>query len=139
MKKIITTLIIFVFISCNTTAVPLVIEEIPNVPKNIEIILTTNAPSFDEIVVSYRDFDIQDDLYGPRRFTYDSSGNPEPMIISFPEYIYKEIIGNAYRNNDLPYSLKAQIFIDEELVFEVESIGSPGVYATIFFDYTIDS
>jgi hypothetical protein len=138
MKKIITMLIILISISCNTTAVPVIVEEIPVVPKNVEIILTTTTPKFDEIVVSYKDFDIEEEwVYGPKRFTYDINGNPEPMIFEFPNYKYKEIVGNAYRNNDQPYSLKAQIFIEGELVLEKESIGSEGVYASVNFDYTI--
>jgi hypothetical protein len=138
MKKIITILIILVTISCTTTST-VEAEIIPIVPKNVEIIITTNAPEFDEIVVSYHDFETNTDLYGPRQFTYDNNGNPEPIIISLPGYSYNEIKGNAYRNNDLPYILNAQIFINEELKFEVKEIGTPGVYATIFFDYTMEN
>jgi hypothetical protein len=136
MKKIISILIILVTISCTTTSTEKV-EITPIVPKNVEIIITTDAPEFDEIIISYHDFDTNEDLYGPRQFTYDSSGNQEPIIISLPDYSYSEIMGNAYRNNGLPYSLNAQIYINDELKFEVEDIGTAEAYATIFFDYTI--
>ncbi|SDR70834.1 hypothetical protein SAMN05216503_0539 [Polaribacter sp. KT25b] len=136
MKKIITILIILVTISCTTTSTTET-ETTPIVPKNVEIILSTDRPEFDEIVVSYHDFETNTDLYGPRQFTYDSSGNQEPIIISLPDYSYSEIQGNAYRNNGLPYSLNAQIYINDELKFEIEDIGSAEAYATIFFDYTI--
>ncbi|WP_339661916.1 hypothetical protein [uncultured Polaribacter sp.] len=136
MKKILTILILLVTISCSTTSTSEV-EITPIVPKNVEIIITTDAPDFDEIIVSYHDFDTNEDLYGPRQFTYDANGNQEPITISLPDYSYSEIVGNAYRNNGLPYSLKAQIYINDELEFEVESIGSSEAYATIFFDYTI--
>ena len=33
--------------------------------------------------------------------------------------------------------IKAQIYIDNELVLTDESVGSEGVYATINFNYTI--
>lgn len=138
MKKIITILIILVSISCSTTNTPEV-ENIPIVPKNIEIILSTNAPEPDQIIVSYHDFDTNEDLYGPREFTYDRNGNQEPIIITLPDYSYDKIVGNAYRKNGLPYSLKAQIYINEELEFEVEDIGSTDAYATVFFDYTIEN
>jgi hypothetical protein len=139
MKKLITILILLVSISCTTTNTAL-IEEVPIVPKNVEIVITTNTPEFDEIVVSYKDFDIEEEwTYGPRQFNYDSNVNQEPIIISFPEYTYKKIVGNAYRNNDLPYTLKAEIFINGELVLEEESVGSKGVYASISFDYIIEN
>jgi hypothetical protein len=139
MKKLITILILLVSISCTTTNTE-VIEEVPIVPKNVEIVITTNTPEFDEIVVSYKDFDVEEEwIYGPRQFNYDSNGNQEPIIISFPAYTYQEIVGNAYRNNDLPYTLKAEIFIDGELVLEEETVGSEGVYASINFDYTLEN
>ena len=136
MKKILTILILLVSVSCTTTSLDATVNT-PIVPKNVKIIISTNAPDFDEIIVSYHDFDTNEDIYGQRQFTYDSSGNQQPIIISLPEYSYNEILGNAYRNNGLPYSLNAKIFIDDVLEFEVESIGSTEAYATIFFDYTI--
>jgi hypothetical protein len=137
MKNLITILILLVSISCTNTEV---IEEVLIVPKNIEIVITSNTPEFDEIIVSYKDFDIEEEwIYGPREFNYDSNGNQEPIIISLPEYTYRKIVGNAYRNNDLPYTLKAEVFIDGELVLEEESVGSKGVYASINFDYTIEN
>jgi hypothetical protein len=139
MRKIIPLLILLISISCTTTADPIVIVETPIVPKDVEIILTTTAPKFDEIVVSYMDFNINDWAYGPRQFDYDNNGNPEPIIISFTDYKYNEIIGNAFRNNDLPYGLKAQIFVNGELVLNKENIGSEGVYATVEFDHTIEN
>ncbi len=139
MKKLITILILLVSISCTTTNTAL-IEEVPIVPKNVEIVITTNTPKFDEIVVSYKDFDIEEEwIYGPRQFNYDNNGNQEPIIISLPEYTYRKIVGNAYRNNDLPYTLKAEVFINGELVLEKEMVGSEGVYASINFDYTIEN
>ncbi|PQJ77441.1 hypothetical protein [Polaribacter glomeratus] len=142
MRKIIPVLIILISISCTTTADQIVIEEIPIVPKNVEIIITSDTPEFDEIWITYKDFDLDpllQDRYGARQFNYDSNGNQEPIIISFTDYKYEEIIGNAYRNNDLPYNLKAQIFINGKLEFDVESVGSTGVYATISFNYTIEN
>lgn len=113
-----------------------VTEEIT--PKNVEIILTTSQPNFDEVVLSYFDFDEDSLNYGPRQFVYDANGNPEPIIISLPNYKYKTIEGNAYRKNNWTSSLKVQIFIDDILVKEDEVFGTNLVYAQVFFDYTIE-
>ncbi|PQB07994.1 hypothetical protein BST83_13165 [Polaribacter filamentus] len=58
MKKLITILILLVSISCTTTNTAL-IEKFQIITKNVEIIITTNTPEFDEIVVSCKDFDIE--------------------------------------------------------------------------------
>jgi hypothetical protein len=138
MKKIITGLVLLLSFSCtNIDDMGQEIVIVTIVPKDIDIILTTTEPTFDEIVVSYRDFEMEEDIFGPRQFEYDSNGEPLPIIISFKDYEYPSIIGNAYRNNDRPSSLKAQVFINDTLVLEDESIGSPGIYATINFDYEI--
>jgi|AntRauMFilla1563_2_1112583.scaffolds.fasta_scaffold09761_2 hypothetical protein len=139
MKKIITLFLLLLSFSCATNEV---LEEETEpaiiVPKDVEIILTTTRLEFDEVVVSYQDFSIEEDwTYGPRQFDYDSNGNPLPIIISFKDYQYTTIVGNAYRNNDLPEGLKVQVFIDDVLVLEDENTGTPGVYATVNFDYEI--
>ncbi|TXD50914.1 MULTISPECIES: hypothetical protein [unclassified Polaribacter] len=141
MKKIIPVLLLFLSFSCaNSDGIAVEPIIIDLVPKDIDIIITTGEPIFDEIVLSYKDFDTEEEWnYGPRQFDYDSNGNAIPIVISFKDYQYSSIIGNAYRNNDIPSSLKAQIFINDSLVLEDESIGSPGIYATINFDYEISN
>lgn len=47
-RMLITILILLVSISCTTTNTAL-IEEVSIVPKNVEIVITTNIPEFDEI------------------------------------------------------------------------------------------
>jgi|TARA_B110000116_G_scaffold248952_1_gene242319 hypothetical protein len=140
MKKLTIILTILLYASCSTTTETITPVVVEIVPRNVEIVLTTNAPSFDEIWVTYKDFDLtppEQDVFGARQFDYDNSGNPEPIIISLPDYKYRKIEGNSYRNNDLPYMIKAQIYIDNELVLSEESVGSEGIYATINFNYTI--
>jgi hypothetical protein len=140
MRKLTILLTILLYASCSTTSETIIPVVVEIVPRNVEIVLTTNAPSFDEIWVTYKDFDLntpEQNIFGARQFDYDNSGNPEPIIISLPDYRYLEIEGNSYRNNDLPYMIKAQIYIDNELVLTDESVGSEGVYATINFNYTI--
>ena len=96
---LITILILLVSISCTTTNTAL-IEEVSIVPKNVEIVITTNIQKFNEIIVSYKGFDIEEQwIYAPRQFNCDSNGNQEPIIILFPEYRCQEIVGNALRNN----------------------------------------
>ena len=140
MKKLTIILTILLYASCSTTTETITPVVVEIVPRNVEIVLTTNAPSFDEIWVTYKDFDLtppEQDVFGARQFDYDTNGNPEPIIISLPDYKYRKIEGNSYRNNDLPYMIKAQIYIDNELVLSEESVGSEGIYATINFNYTI--
>lgn len=136
----ISSILIILFISsCTTTETVEEIEEVVQItPKNVEIVLTTTQPDFDEIVLSYYDFDEESWIYGPRQFVYDANGNPEPIIISLPDYKYKTIEGNAYRKNNWTSSLKAQVFIDNVLVKEEERFGTSLVYAQVFFDYTIE-
>jgi hypothetical protein len=140
-SKLITSILFLLFISsCTTTETIEEIEEevVEVTPKNVQIIITTTQPDFDEIVVSYYDFDINDWNFGPRQFVYDTDGNPEPIIISLPDYTYKTIEGNAYRKNNWASGLKVQVFIDDVLVKEEESFGTDLVYAQVFFDYTIE-
>ncbi len=137
MKKIIFFLAILSLASCSSSNDPII--EIPTdiVLKNVEIRLTTTRYDYDEIVVSYYDFDILDWVYGPMQFEYEIDGSPKPIIISFPDYKYEKIEGNAYRNNDLPYGINAKILINGELVLEKDTIGSPGIYASISFEYIL--
>lgn len=137
MKKLVTLLLLITYISCSTPG-EITEEELIAQAKDIEIILTTTEPDFDEIMVAYRDFDIDDWIYGPRQFDYDSDGNPLPIIISLPDYIHPTIEGNAYRNNTIPSSLKVQLFVNDSLVLEDQSVGTPTTYATVNFDYVID-
>ena len=109
MKKFIFLCTIFLSLSC-TTNTEILEEEITAItPKKVEIILTTSKLVFDEIVVSYYDFDADEWVFGPRQFSYNSSGQPEPMIILLTDYVYKTIEGEAYRKNNLNASLKAQV------------------------------
>ena len=140
MRKLTILLTILLYESCSTTT-ETIIPDVPEiVPKNVAIVLTTNAPTFDEIWVTYKDFGLnppEQNIFGARQFNYDSNGNPEPIVISLPNSTYLEIKGNSYRNNDLPYMIKAQVYIDNELVLTDESVGSESAYATVNFDYTI--
>jgi hypothetical protein len=138
MKKIIAIFILILSSSCLNDEPTVVEPDVVIVPKDVDIILTTTRPEFDEIVVSYQDFDSEEEWnYGPRQFAYDSNGNPVPIIISFKDYTYKTIVGNAYRNNPLPSSLKVEVFINDTLVLIDEMTGSPGDYATVSFNYDI--
>ena len=142
MKKIITILIILLSISCSTGETvaeePVVVEEI--VPKEIKIIITTTQPEFDEIQVAYQE--IPDETkpwtFGPRQFEYEANGTPIPIVITLTDYKYDTFVGNAYRNNDLPSSLKVKLLVNDKLVLEVESTGSKGVYATVDFGHDIE-
>ncbi len=142
MKKIITILIILVSISCSTNETislePLPIGGGEIIPKDIKIIITTSELINDEIQVAYKKNPDEDEYeFGPRQFEYEANGTPIPIIITLEGYNYLSIIGNAYRNNDLPSSLKVELYINNELVLEDESTGTTGVYATINFDYEI--
>lgn len=125
--------------SCTTNETIEEVEEIEEIiPKNIELIFTTSQLNFDEIVVSYYNFDTSEWIYGPMQFTYDANGNPEPIIISIPDYTFNTIEGEAYRKNNLEFSLKVQVYVDEVLSFETESIGTALDWAHVNFTFTIE-
>jgi hypothetical protein len=87
MRKLTILLTILLYASCSTTTETIIPVVVEIVPRNVEIVLTTNAPSFDEIWVTYKDFDLntpEQNIFGARQFDYDNSGNPEPIIISLP-------------------------------------------------------
>ncbi|MGK0412910.1 MAG: hypothetical protein ACJA1B_001112 [Polaribacter sp.] len=131
--------ILLLSISCSTSN-EIVGEEIVEItPKKVEIIFTTSKLLFDEIIVSFYDFDTDEWVYGPRQFSYDSDGKPEPMIILLEDYAYKTIEGEAYRKNNLNSSLKVQIYINDELVLENEAIGTELNYAHVIYNYTIEA
>lgn len=139
LKHLTTFLFIAIYASCTTNVtIEEEAEEIEITPKNIEIIFTTSQLEFDEIVVSYYDFDLSEWIYGPMQFTYDAEGNPEPIVITLPNYAYSTIEGEAYRKNNLESSLKVQVFIDDVLSFETESIGTALEWAHVIFNYTIE-
>jgi len=137
MKKVIFFLTILILASCSTKTGPIDGGSTVIVPKDVEIILSTTQPEFDEIVISYYDFGLRQWVTGPRQFTYDVNGNPEPYIISFPAYAYGRIEGETYRNNSLPSELKVEIYIDGVLVFDKRSYGTDASYASVNFNYTI--
>lgn len=139
LKYLTTILFVTMFASCATSEVIDEIEEVTIItPKNIEIIFTTSQLEFDEITVSYYDFDLAEWIYGPMQFSYDADGNPEPIIISLPNYSYDTVKGDAYRKNTLESSLKVQIYVDEILSFETESVGTALEWAHVKFDFTIE-
>jgi hypothetical protein len=139
LKGITALFLILIWASCATNETIVEIEEIEEItPKNVEIILTTSQLEFDEITVSYYDFDLSEWVYGPMQFTYDADGNPEPIVISLPEYAYNTIEGEAYRKNNFESSLKVQVYVDEVLSFETESIGTDLEWAHVIFNFTIE-
>lgn len=133
MKKLMIIVLVFLSFSCSTENE---LEETPETtPRNVKIILTTNEPKFDEIVVSYRDFDKMEWVFGPRQFEYDTNGNSLPIIISFDDYTHEEIVGEAYRKNNFSSFIKVQIFVDDKLVLEKISVGTENSYASVNFGY----
>lgn len=146
MKKLLFIFTILLSISCTTTNNQEIDTTEEIVPKDIQLIFTTTRPNFDEVTISYFDYDLNDWNYGPYQFEYDNEGNPLPLTLSFTEYEYASITGDAYRNNTLPYQFKVQVYVDGELVLEDADTGVEedlntdeieGSYATIYFNYDI--
>ena len=143
MKRTIFLFVILLSFSCTSSdeVMQEIIEEeevVVITPKKVEIIITTSQLDFDEIIVSYYDYEKEDWVFGPRQFKYDSNGNPEPIVILLPEYVHKKIEGETYRRNSLKSSLKVKILVNDELVFEEEAIGTDLDYAHVIFDYIIE-
>ena len=140
MKKIAFLLFTLTIFSCTSTVV-LTPEEIAELEelatKDIEIIFTTTEPNYDEVMVTYYDFSIGDDIAKSYVFKYDVNGNPLPIKIVFDNYKYEYIRGEGFRNNFSEAELKVQVLVDNVLVLEEKSNGTSTHFARVSFNYDI--
>lgn len=142
MKKIVGIFLIFILYSCSCTCddviTPEDIEAIEEATtKDIEIVFTTTEPNYDEVMVTYYDYEIEDDFSSAFVFKYDTSGNPLPLKITLDNYKYEFIRGEGFRNNFSTAQLKVQLFVDDEMVLENTSNGTSNAFAKVNFDFDI--
>lgn len=135
MKKILILLILI--ISCTTAET--VIEEETLTDNTIKIEVTSSEIANDEIFITY--YEYQTDTYNwkPYPISYDSSGNPEPVIIILENYNYRYIAGEVYRNNNIPSKITLKISVNDEVIIDESKTGNGNEYVTIRFNYDIKS
>lgn len=135
MKKIVFLLLFIVAVSCSTSS------ENPEEPQskinNIEIIFTTTEPNNDEIMITYYDIASANNVSGPYQFIYDNNGNPLPIKLTFDDYKYRFLDGEAFRNNFSISELKVQVFVNGEMIVERVSKGSSTTFATVDISFKI--
>ncbi|MDD7914897.1 hypothetical protein [Polaribacter ponticola] len=137
MKRLAFLVVLFSFFSCSSE-VSLTPEEIKELStKDIEIIFTTTEPNYDEVMITYYDFDIGTDVAKAYVFKYDVDDNPLPIKIVFDNYEHDFLRGEGFRNNFSDAELKVQLFIDEELILEETSKGTASTFAKVDFNYDL--
>jgi hypothetical protein len=135
MKKIIFIFSIVLLYSCSS-ATTVEEEEQPSAEDRVvKMEFSTTELTFDEIRISYFDYLTNTYPLVVHQFSYDSSGNVIPFVITFENYNYRYINGEAYRNNPNTEEISVKIFVDDELVIEDTGKGENGEYAQIAFEY----
>ncbi|PQJ80598.1 hypothetical protein [Polaribacter porphyrae] len=144
MKKIISILsfTLIIFCSCSTPSS----EEDTTDPDDIisaedrvvKMEFNTTEINSDEIRISYFDYLTNTYPVVVHQFSYDSSGQPIPFVITLENYNYRYINGEAYRNNPNPKEISVKVFVNDELAVEDIGKGEGGEYAEIRFNYDID-
>lgn len=140
MKNLVFIFGLILFYSCsNATAVDEEIEEMSAEDRVVKMEFNTTQLSFDEIRISYFDYTSDTNPYPVvvHQFLYDSSGLPIPLVLTFENYNFRYINGEAYRNNPNTEEISVKIFVDDELVVEETGKGEDGEYAEIRFNYDI--
>lgn len=135
MKKIIFIFSIVLLYSCSS-ATTVEEEEQPSAEDRVvKMEFSTTELTFDEIRISYFDYLTNTYPLVVHQFSYDSSGNVIPFVITFENYNYRYINGEAYRNNPNTEEISVKIYVDDVLVVEDTGKGENGEYAQIAFEY----
>ena len=134
MKKLQLIALLFLVFSCNPTATE---EDIPLSETDVRIEFYTTEPNYDEVEFSY--YNNATDIFNEETlvFNYDNSGNALPIIITWEDFGYKYVRGEAYRNNFSTTELTIKLFVNDDLVYEETESGNPNAYARVVFDHTI--
>lgn len=139
MKKLLLIFGIIILYSCTPSTMDE--DEVEN-PASAEdrvvrMEFNTTQLSFDEIRISYFDFKTNTYPVVIHQFTYDSSGQPNPFVLTIENYDFRYINGEAYRNNPNTEEISVKVYVDDELVIEESQRGEGGEYAEIRFNYDI--
>lgn len=123
------------FISCTTTNSDVNINEFT--PKTIRIEVLTEEPNYDELSITY--YEYQTDTYNLKAYTcnYDDNGNPEPIIINLENYDFRYVSGEVYRNNSSESGISLKIFSDDEEIVSEYETGDGTKFVTLTFNYDL--
>lgn len=129
-------LLLFLFLGACTSA-ETAPEEITLTDSTIKIEVISSKLTSDEIFITY--YEYQTDTYNwkPYPISYDSSGNPEPVIITLEKYNYRYVAGEVYRNNNISSKISLKISVKDEVVIDESKTGNGNEYVTIRFNYDI--
>ena len=139
MKKLLLIFGIVLLYSCTPSTIEEDMEdpEISAEDRVVRMEFYTTQLSFDEIRISYFDFKTNTYPVIIHQFTYDTSGQPIPFVLTIENYNFRYINGEAYRNNPNTEEISVKVYVDEELVIEEAERGKNGEYAEIRFNYDI--
>lgn len=113
-------------------------DSISSEDRVVRFEFNTTELVLDEIRISYFDYLTNTYPVVVHNFSYDSSGQPIPFIMTFENYDYRYIYGEAYRNNPNTEEISVKIYINDELIIEEIGKGEDGEYAEIRFNYDIN-
>lgn len=136
MKKIIFIFSLIFIYSCTAVTSDAEEEDLPSAEDRVvRMEFLTTQPNFDEIRVSYYDYKTDTYPLVVHQFSYDSSGDPIPFIITLENYNFRYIDGEGYRNNPSAAEISVKLYVNDELVDEDVGKGVNGEYAQISFSY----
>ena len=132
MKKLIFIFGLILFNSCT----PSTLEDESGNPVSgkdrvVRMEFNTTLSSFDEIRISYFDYKTNTNPLVVHEFLYDAAGQAIPLVLTFENYDFRFINGEAYRNNPSTEEISVKIYVDDELVIDEAERGKNGNYAEI--------
>ena len=139
MKKLIYFFALCVFIGCTATAaedddLP---DEVSLEDNTIRIEVLTGEANYDELFITYYEYETDTYNWQPYVFNYNTQGEPEPVIINLENYDFRYVSGEVYRNNPSPASITLKIFVNDKIVIEETKTGDGSEYVLIPFNYDI--
>tara|TARA_R110002050_G_scaffold151060_2_gene278020 strand:+ start:621 stop:1052 length:432 start_codon:yes stop_codon:yes gene_type:complete len=137
MKKLIFIFGLILFNSCTASTTTEEENLVSGKDRVVRMEFNTTLLSFDEIRISYFDYKTNTNPLVVHEFSYDTAGQPIPLILTFENYDFRFINGEAYRNNPSTEEISVKVYVDDELVIEEAERGENGEYAEIRFNYDI--
>lgn len=137
MKKLIFLFGLILFNSCTTSTLDKDEDVVSGKDRIVKMEFNTSKLDFDEIRISYFDYKTNTNPLVVHQFSYDAAGQPIPLELTFENYDFRYINGEAYRNNPSTEEISVKIYVNDELVVEDAERGEDGEYAEIRFNYDI--
>lgn len=126
----------FVFLgACKTAETAPEENIITNYTVKIEV--SSEESANDELFITYYEYQTNTYNWNPYPISYDSNGNPLPIIITLENYNFRYIEGEVYRNNNIPSKISLKISVNDEVVIDESKTGNGNEYVTIRFNYDI--